>query len=202
MNTTLLIAYLGTVIVLIATPGPVVLLVVETSSRGGTASAIRTALGANAASLVLIAAAAAVLAGSLALSPQMLQWGGLLGCLFIGWLGLSGLRGATCAEPQRVDKAGGWWQGFLIGISNPKDILFFVALFPQFIPVTDSLSVSLSLLTLLWLAVDLGILALYIGLMRHTLARRYRVQVTRLSAWMLILLAATGATYWCSELLA
>lgn len=201
MNTPLLIAYLGTVILLIATPGPVVLLVVDTSSRLGTGPAIRTALGANAASLVLVAAAAAVLAGSLALSPQILQWAGLLGCLFIGWLGYSSLKESTGSDPQPVSKTGGWWQGFLIGISNPKDILFFVALFPQFIPVTDSFGTSIGLLTLLWLMVDLGILALYIGLMRHSLAQRYRVAVSRVSAAILLLLAAAGTAWWLKVLL-
>jgi len=202
MNTPLLIAYLGTVVLLIATPGPVVLLVVEAASRSGTAAAVRTALGANAASLVLVAAAAAVLAGTLALSPQVLQWGALFGCLFIGWLGFSGLRAGDAGETATRSKASGWWQGFLIGISNPKDILFFVALFPQFIPVTESFGSSIGLLATLWLVVDLGILALYIGLMRHALAQRYRTWVSRLSAWMLLLLAVVGVAYWCRVLLA
>lgn len=203
MNTPLLIAYLGTVILLIATPGPVVLLVLDAASRCGTGSAVRTALGANAASLILVAAAAAVLAGTLALSPQVLQWGALAGCLFIGWLGFSGLRDTGAVEKKKdARKASGWWQGFLIGISNPKDILFFVALFPQFIPVTESFGTSIGLLGLLWLVVDLGILALYIGLMRHALAQRYRAWVSRASAWMLLLLAAAGVVYWCRVLLA
>ncbi|OLS62305.1 LysE family translocator [Pseudomonas putida] len=201
MNTPLLIAYLGTVILLIATPGPVVLLVLDAASRSGTASAVRTALGANAASLILVAAAAAVLAGTLALSPQVLQWGALAGCLFIGWLGFSGLRDSGAGEEGTAKKANGWWQGFLIGIANPKDILFFVALFPQFIPVTESFGTSIGLLALLWLVVDLGILALYIGLMRHALAQRCRAWVSRLSAWMLLLLAAVGVIYWCRVLL-
>lgn len=202
MNTTLLTAYLGTIVLLIATPGPVVLLVVDVASRSGTASAIRTALGANAASLVLVAAAAGVLAGALALSPQLLQWGALAGCLFIGWLGFSGLRDGGARETSTARKANGWWQGFLIGISNPKDILFFVALFPQFISVTGSFGTSIGLLALLWLLVDLGILALYIGLMRHSLAQRYRAWVSRVSAWMLLLLATAGAAYWGRVLLA
>ncbi|MDU9392092.1 LysE family translocator [Pseudomonas sp. zfem002] len=202
MNTPLLIAYLGTVILLIATPGPVVLLVLDAASRSGTGSAIRTALGANAASLLLVAAAAAILAGTLALSPQVLQWGALLGCLFIGWLGFSGLRDAGGGEQVATARANGWWQGFLIGIANPKDILFFVALFPQFIPVTASFSTSIGLLALLWLLVDLGILALYIGLMRHALAQRYKAGIARASAWLLLLLAAVGVVYWCRLLLA
>ncbi|MHA6195086.1 LysE family translocator [Pseudomonas wadenswilerensis] len=202
MNTPLLIAYLGTVILLIATPGPVVLLVLDAASRSGTGSAVRTALGANAASLILVAAAAAVLAGTLALSPQVLQWGALVGCLFIGWLGFSGLRDAGGGEAIGTVKANGWWQGFLIGISNPKDILFFVALFPQFIPVTASFGTSIGLLALLWLIVDLSILALYIGLMRHSLAQRYKAGIARVSAWMLLLLATLGVVYWCRVLLA
>lgn len=201
MNTPLLLAYLGTVILLIATPGPVVLLVLDAASRCGTAAAVRTALGANAASLILVAAAAAVLAGTLALSPQLLQWGALAGCLFIGWLGLSGVREAGAEGAASAGKANGWWQGFLIGISNPKDILFFVALFPQFIPVTESFGNSIGLLALLWLLVDLGILALYIGLMRHALAQRYKAWISRLSAWLLLLLATVGVIYWCRVLL-
>lgn len=201
MNTPLLIAYLGTVVLLIATPGPVMLLVMETSSRAGSTAAIKTALGANAASLVLVAAAAAVLAGSLALSPHLLQWGGLAGCLFIGWLGISGLRAAASVEAAQPGRQGGWWQGFLIGISNPKDILFFVALFPQFIPVTASFSTSIGLLALLWLVVDLSILALYIGLMRHRLAQRYRGAVSRVAAGMLVLVATVGTVYWLRVLL-
>lgn len=201
MNTPLLLAYLGTVILLIATPGPVVLLVLDTSSRVGTVPAVKTALGANAASLVLVAAAAGVLAGSLAVSPQLLQWGGLLGCLFIGWLGFSGLKVSQGGEAGVLPRGSGWWQGFLIGISNPKDILFFVALFPQFIPVTDSFGVSIGLLALLWLVVDLCILALYIGLTRHALAQRYRAGVSRLSAWGLLILGGLGAFYWTVTLI-
>ena len=201
MNTPLLIAYLGTVILLIATPGPVVLLVLDSASRTGTGSAVRTALGANAASLVLVAAAAAVLAGTLALSPQVLQWGGLLGCLFIGWLGLSGLRDGGAAQATDTKKASGWWQGFLIGISNPKDILFFVALFPQFLPVTEAFTSSIGLLAVLWLLVDLSVLGLYIGLMRHRFAQRYRASIARLSAGLLLLLAGGGAVYWLTVLL-
>lgn len=76
-----------------------------------------------------------------------------------------------------------------------------MALFPQFIPVTDSFGTSIGLLALLWLIVDLGILALYIGLMRHSLAQRYRASVSRISAGLLLLVAAVGVGYWLKILL-
>ena len=43
---------------------------------------------------------------------------------------------ASGCEIQMLNpKFGGFTKGFLVGISNPKDILFFSAFFPQFIQV-------------------------------------------------------------------
>ncbi|WP_313328910.1 LysE family translocator [Pseudomonas qingdaonensis] len=201
MNTTLLLAYLGTVLILIATPGPVVALVVGTSGRSGTGAAIRTALGANAASLVLVAAAALILAGSLALSPVVLNAVALVGCVFMACLGLGALR-APAVEDAPPPRASGWWHGFAVGIANPKDILFFVAFFPQFIHVTASFGTSIGVLAALWLVVDLGVLALYIALMRGALAQRHRALVARLSGLVLLLVAVAGAVYSARALLA
>lgn len=201
MNLQLLFAYLGTVLILIATPGPVVALVVGTSSRAGAMAGISTALGANAASMLLIAAAAAVLAGSLALSTQVLNSVALLGCLFMGWLGISAWR-EPAGEEGAVKRRGGWWQGFLVGVTNPKDILFFVALFPQFIHITTSFGASIGVLAALWLIVDLCVLVAYITLMRHSLAQRHRTRVARLSGSVLLLIAACGVPYSLNALLA
>lgn len=200
MNTTLLFAYLGTVLILIATPGPVVALVVGTSGRAGTWAAVRTALGANAASLVLVGAAALILAGSLALSPQLLNGVALAGCVFMAWLGWDALRAPLQAQTA-AGKAGGWWHGFMVGIANPKDILFFVALFPQFIHVSTSFGTSIAVLAVLWVMVDLGVLALYIGLMRGAVAQRYRAQVARFSGGVLLVVAVAGAVYSTQALL-
>lgn len=200
MNTTLLFAYLGTVLILIATPGPVVALVIGTSGRAGTWAAVRTALGANAASLVLVGAAALILAGSLALSPQVLNGVALLGCAFMAWLGWDTLRAPVQAQAT-PGRAGGWWHGFMVGIANPKDILFFVAFFPQFIHVTASFGSSIGVLALVWVVVDLGVLALYIGLMRGAVVQRHRALVARFSGGVLLLVAVAGAVYSTQALL-
>ena len=49
---------------------------------------------------------------------------------------------------------GGFKQGFLVGISNPKDIIFFAAFFRQFIQITPHLNISLGVLTLDWIVLD------------------------------------------------
>jgi len=198
MNTALLLTYVLTVTLLIATPGPVVALVINTAASAGRRPALWTAVGTNGASLVLIALAAGLILTSAVIAPHLLTALSLVGCLFIGYLAISSLRqtlapttdAAVAATPR-----GGLWKGFAIGLSNPKDILFFVAFFPQFIQITRHTSHSLLLLSLLWTVMDLAILSLYILLTsKLTTPRRQRV-ISLTSGAVLLVIAATGLLY-------
>ncbi|QBF26402.1 LysE family translocator [Pseudomonas tructae] len=204
MNSALLATYALTVLLLIASPGPVVALVVNTTARAGRKQALLTALGTNGASLVLIALAALLIISSAALNPLLLSALSLFGCLFIGYLGLSALaelrQPAAAAEPL-APRQGGLWQGFAIGLSNPKDILFFVAFFPQFIQVTEHFSHSLMLLALVWLVLDLGILGLYILAIGRLAERINRRLISAISAVVLLLIAVVGLGYNLGQLL-
>ncbi len=86
MNYMLVAGYCLTVVALIATPGPVVLLVTGTAAREGYARAIRTMIGGNLASLLLIAVAAATLTGALHLDPQALTLVAIGGSLYVAFL--------------------------------------------------------------------------------------------------------------------
>ncbi len=85
--------------------------------------------------------------------------------------------------------------GFLVGIANPKDIIFFVAFFPQFIAVTPSIGASLTLLTALWVLADFAILLAYITLLSGTALQRARRAISVLSALLLLGVAVVGAGY-------
>ncbi|WP_406908483.1 LysE family translocator [Klebsiella oxytoca] len=194
MNISLLTAYSLTVLALIATPGPVVVLVTGAAAREGCASAVRTMIGGNLASLVLLAAAAAMLNGIVALDPRALTLMATIGSLFIIRLAL----GMLCAEPVTQDaskKRSGVMAGFATALSNPKDILFFAAFFPQFISVTDSFGLSLGLLTAVWVMIDLGVLTLYILAVRRWLTARYAQRLTTVSAFFLLILPLYGLGY-------
>ena len=77
-----------------------------------------------------------------------------MGCLYIAYLGVQilkqiyGLKPNAEAPSQEKSLEGGFKQGFLVGISNPKDIIFFASFFPQFIHITPDLNMSLGILTL------------------------------------------------------
>jgi threonine/homoserine/homoserine lactone efflux protein len=197
LNTALLVTYALTVLLLIATPGPVVALVLAAATRQGARQASMTALGSNAASLILIAVAAWAIAAGAALDPAWLLGLSVAGCLYVGYLGVETARGASsrsCAPdaPGAPVRSSGLRQGFLVGLCNPKDILFFVAFFAQFLQVTDTFETSLALLTGLWVLIDLSVLGLYIALARHLASARHVRFVSLISGGALVLVALLG----------
>ncbi len=119
----------------------------------------------------------------------------LLGCVYIAYLGVDILKESRAIAGPKLEMAsavGGFRQGFLVGISNPKDILFFSAFFPQFIQVTNHFNDSLILLTASWIVLDfLTLSLLYLGFYRLTLSRGYR-SVLALCGALLILIALYG----------
>lgn len=49
---------------------------------------------------------------------------------------------------------GGFKKGLMVGLSNPKDIIFFSSFFPQFIHVHDNINISLLILIVTWIILD------------------------------------------------
>ena len=202
MSVSLLLAYVLAVVLLIGTPGPIVALVINAASRHGLKYAFITVLGSNLASLLLLTTAALVVSGVIALDAQSLQWISLLGCAFIGWMAFNSLReelvqpSELAAEQARpIQQRSGFLNGFFLGVSNPKDIIFFVAFFPQFIAVTPNLKLSLGILALVWMVADFIILLSYGLLMRGNFFQHHKQKISLLSSAFLLLVATFGALY-------
>ncbi|MFJ5862099.1 LysE family translocator [Pseudarthrobacter sp. NPDC092439] len=100
--------------------------------------------------VLLVAGLAALLAGM----PGVLGWLTMAGAVYLLWLGVSTLRswrGATFSagagdERSRTGRSGGTQlKAFLQGVGtsgiNPKGLLFFVALVPQFVSAEAALPV-------------------------------------------------------------
>ena len=203
MSFTVLLAYIVAIVLLIGTPGPIVALVINAASRHGFKYALITVLGSNLASLVLLAAAALIISGVIALDAHSLQWISLMGCGFIGWMALTGLRAELThqdgelsqAAPLPVKGRSGFLNGFFLGVANPKDIIFFVAFFLQFIGVTTDLKLSLGVLALVWMVADFVILLSYAVLMRGGFFQRRKRIISLLSSAFLLLIAIVGVAY-------
>ena len=131
--------YVATVLALMSTPGPSHMLMLSNSMSHGLRRSLATAVGDLSANALQMLAAGLGLAALLAASGQALNIIKWLGVAYLIWLGVRMIRNA---RPDRsVTRAGRvppslralWMQGFFTSAANPKAVVFFAALFPQFI---------------------------------------------------------------------
>jgi threonine/homoserine/homoserine lactone efflux protein len=130
--------YVAAVFVLTVTPGPTVLMCVSTSVNLGPRKALIAASGSTTAIVGIMALSALGLGAALAASDTLftvLKWAG---AAYLAWLGITSLfsSAADISVSGGIDASSNsrlMAQGFLVGASNPKALLFFGALFPQFI---------------------------------------------------------------------
>lgn len=210
MNYSLLSLYVLSIFLLIITPGPVVALIISKSVNEGPSSAFKTALGTNWASLILIFVASLTILGVINVGTAILNIVSICGCLFIVQMSIRSLielfetaKENTASDflmlekksAESAQKKNNILTGFLVGISNPKDIIFFVAFFPQFLKVTQSEIVSLSVLSLIWIVIDLSILSGYIFLLRLLKdVGRYSRAIEIFSSMILLAVSVVGIT--------
>ena len=138
MDTTLWISFIGTVLVLVFTPGPSVLLATANSMNHGLAKTTGTILGDLSANLLQIVLASAGLATIVVSSGELFQAIKWCGVAYLIYIGLRKIFSSEKIELQaKNSKPRGFWslygEGFLMSAANPKAIVFFAAFFPLFI---------------------------------------------------------------------
>ena len=138
------IAFILVAAVQTGTPGPSTLFLVNNALAVGPLRAL-VALSGDLAAIALLATLSALGMGALLLSyPVAFLVLRLLGAAYVLWLGWTYLRSPSpqserTATPQQSGAAL-WMHSFGVGISNPKAVLFFAALFPQFLPADGGAS--------------------------------------------------------------
>jgi threonine/homoserine/homoserine lactone efflux protein len=167
---------------LVAIPGPNVLFVLARGLSGGRRAAVVSVLGVESATACFVAAAALGLTALLVSSAVAFAVVRYAGAVYLLVLAVRALRSGP-AEPAPVPAGRTFRQAFLVGISNPKVAVFFLAFLPQFVSPGGSAAEQVLLLGLVFLAVattaDLGwaLLSGQLGrwLRRHpSLLRRQR----------------------------
>jgi threonine/homoserine/homoserine lactone efflux protein len=135
-----LLGFLAAAIVLVVMPGPTVLFVVGRSIALGRRVGLLSVLG-NAIGLVPIVVAVAFGVGAIVVQSEIvftiLKFAG---AGYLVYLGIQAIRhrkqaAAALADGTRAPKSTlrVLGEGFLVGVSNPKSIAFFVAVLPQFV---------------------------------------------------------------------
>lgn len=135
-----LIAFALTSLVLIAVPGPSVLFVIGRSLAWGRSAGLWSVLGNELGSLVPIGAVAFGVGAIVAQSVALFTAVKVLGALYLAYLGIQAIRhrrdgigDATATSQRRMSTLVMLRQGIIVGATNPKTIVFFVAALPQFV---------------------------------------------------------------------
>jgi threonine/homoserine/homoserine lactone efflux protein len=143
-------AFVALVAVVVLIPGPAVILVMQKAVTMGCRAALRVGAGVLAADLVWAAAAAAgVSAVIVASEPAFLalRFAGAAYLIYLGarlllspgdkLLPAAPARGEE-QTPARTGRPRAFRQGFLCDMTNPKTLLVFTSVMPQFIPAGSS----------------------------------------------------------------
>jgi threonine/homoserine/homoserine lactone efflux protein len=175
--------FLAFAVVLILIPGPDFAVVTKNTLTGGHRRGRWTALGVATSNLVQGTAAAFGLSAVIVrIQPvfQAIKWAGVAYLVFLGAQAIrSAIRGQYLSfdcdqSSMRAAGIAGWRQGFVSNITNPKVLVFYLAVLPQFLTPGTGLG---WLLVFAWSHAVLGLaylLILIAGLhgLRGLLARR------------------------------
>ncbi len=153
MQPSTLIAFCLVAIPLIIVPGPSVLFVIGRSLSLGRVGGLLSVVGNSLGALVIVVAVAFGLGVVVAQSVVAFTVIKIIGAGYLIYLGVQAIRhrhASSDAATAQVAPMPVWrvlLQGFFVGVSNPKTIVFFVAVLPQFVDYTAG-GVPLQLLTL------------------------------------------------------
>ncbi|MFF3129676.1 LysE family translocator [Streptomyces sp. NPDC057908] len=139
-----ILAFSALSVVLVIIPGPAVMLVLKSAAARGRGPALLTALGVLAADLVWAGASVAGLTALLVSSQLALDVVRYLGAAYLVYLGIKLLLTRTPAAspdhgvvPSSVDKPHSrrraFREGLISDLSNPKTVIVFTSVIPQFI---------------------------------------------------------------------
>ena len=145
-----LLAFGAMSFLLIVIPGPSVLFVIGRALAHGRRAALTTVVGNTLGAYVLVAAVAFGIGPIVERSAIVFTALKLAGAAYLVYLGVKAFRErdslsmALTADSPARNTLRTLWDGFAVGVSNPKTIVFFAAVLPQFVdPVQGHLVVQM-----------------------------------------------------------
>ncbi len=186
------------------TPGPAALLVVAQGISNGWRRSYWSIAGIAVANSVYFALSATGVAALIVASSALFSAIKWCGVAYLFYLGISAVRSRSSAvtisqDPkQAVRGMRAFWQAFAVELSNPKALLYFVALLPQFIDPLNPVGVQVLVLGVSCVVLDIGAYSIYAWLgsrtQRLSVNRSFVKAGNRTSGGLLMLAAMLMAT--------
>jgi threonine/homoserine/homoserine lactone efflux protein len=179
------------------TPGPAVLLVLSQGLTRGTGASVWSSLGILGGNAVYFALSATGLGAMLLASYELFSLVRWAGAAYLVWLGVMtfvGTSAVTSVAPASTARPSGgrmFVNGFVLQAANPKALVFFTALLPQFIDPRGSIASQVLTLGITSMVIEFFVLLAYgaaAGRATTLTARpRFQTLANRLAGSMLIL---------------
>ena len=130
--------FLLAVVLISASPGPAMALIMRRAALRGTRAAVPTVLGLEAGLYLWALAAGAGLAALVAASEVAYTVLRVVGAAVLIYLGLRAWygvwKGSDEMTPARHSTRGSFLEGLVVQLANPKAAVFMFAFYPQFVP--------------------------------------------------------------------
>ena len=160
IDPTLLGGFIVAAVAIIVSPGPDTIVILRHALTGGRGTGLAAVSGVQLGLLVHTSLAVAGISLLVASSPVLFQGLTVIGAVYLAWLGIQSLRGVGGLEVEigaaPAGAARACREAALCNILNPKVILWFLALLPNFVnPEAGDVTTQLIALSALLIALNI-----------------------------------------------
>lgn len=165
MEIQVFILFAITTFVVVLSPGPAAITAAVQGAGNGAGWALFGIFGIAAANAVYFILSATGIASLIIASNflfQLIKWIGVLYLLYLGLTALFTKSGGLKITPGAKARSQALFaKGFTVEFANPKALLYFAAILPQFIDPTQSVVTQLLIMGITTLAIDLAVYSVY-----------------------------------------
>ncbi len=150
--------------IMIALPGPSVLLTVAHSLSFGGRRALATVLGATVGVGIQLLIAAIGLASVLHTAAEVFEWIRWAGAAYLVYLGFKQWRSANeslTTDAKTSSRKSLFIQGIVITVPNPKSLIFIAAFLPQFIDTSRPLGLQFAIIVPSFLVIAFAVTSVW-----------------------------------------
>ena len=160
--------FLVTTFVVVLSPGPAAIAVTAESASNGFKRSVLVISGIAIANVVFFLLSATGIAALIIASYTLfsiIKWAGVGYLLYLGFCAIFSDAGPLSINPSKNKKSSKKYKvflkGFILEISNPKALLYFSALLPQFINISKPIIPQLAILGFITIFIDFFCYSLY-----------------------------------------
>ena len=166
MDPKIYVAFFFTLLLFAVTPGPAVLLTVAHGVKSGWGASLKVALGVQAGNGIYLLLSALGMGAIMSASETLFHAVKWIGAAYLVYLGVRTIRAAGRAalvldQGRTPVLARPFQQALMTQLANPKSVLFFGALMPQFIQPGHDLAVQYLLFAAICFFSEMPVLAIY-----------------------------------------